>query len=153
MGKLGLALQLIALCFVTFVAGATIARFQLFPYGYLKDAFDAADALLVRERGDKVPFAVGAKPVHPEDWASPEVRKPGVSGLGRYAAGRAFEGYTVYTPVAPGFPVRLIDMQGETVHEWHLPTEELAGPRNDGLDLAPAAAPGRLYRRGLRNCL
>jgi hypothetical protein len=137
LGKLGLALQLTALCFIMFVAGAAISRFQLFPYGYLKDAFDAADALLVRERGDKVPFAIGAKPEHPEDWPAPPVREPGLTGLGRYQPQRAFDGYTVYTPVAPGHPIRLIDMQGATVHEWRLPTEELAGPRDDGLDLKP----------------
>ena len=130
-------MQIAALCFIMFILGAVIARFQLFPYGYLKDAFDAADALLVRERGDKVPFAVGTKPVHPEDWASPAVREPGLTGLGRYDAEQAFQGYTLYTPVAPGYPIRLIDMQGKTVHEWQLPTEELAGPRDDGLDLAP----------------
>jgi hypothetical protein len=81
-----LGLQIIALCFIMFITGAAIARFQLFPYGYLKDAFDAADALMVRERGKTVPFAVGAKPVHPEDWPSPAVREPGLVGLGRYSA-------------------------------------------------------------------
>ncbi len=120
-----------------FVAGAVTSRFQLFPYEYLKDAFDAAEALIARERGDRVPFAVGAKPVHPEDWASPAVREPGLIGVGRYLPDRAFEGYTIYTPVTPGFPIRLINMQGETVHEWHLPTDELEGPRDDGLSLAP----------------
>ena len=83
MYKYGWLIPVIALCFIMFVGGAVTARFQLFPYEYLKDAFDAADALIVRERGDRVPFAVGAKPVHPEDWASPAVREPGMTGLGR----------------------------------------------------------------------
>jgi hypothetical protein len=152
LSKLGWGLQIIALCFIMFITGAAIARFQLFPYGYLKDAFDAADALVIRERGDKVPFAVGAKPVHPEDWASPAVREPGLAELGRYDAERAFQGYTLYTPVAPGYPIRLINMQGETMHEWRLPTEELAGPRDDGLDLAPGdritIAHQRVYPNG-----
>ena len=28
-------------------------------------------------------------------------------------------------------------MQGQTVHEWKLPLEQLAGERDDGLDLDP----------------
>lgn len=48
-----------------------IARFPLFPCGYLKKASDAADALLVREREDKVPLAIGAKPAHLEGWPTP----------------------------------------------------------------------------------
>jgi len=134
-----------------FICGAVAVRFELFPYGYLKNAFDAADALLVREKGDKVPFALGAKPLHPEDWASPAVRQPDLSGVERYKPDQSFFGYTVYTPVAPGFPVRLIDMAGNTVHEWHLPTAELAGPRDDGMGLAPGEKITIAYPRVMPN--
>lgn len=151
MTRLGWAIPVIALCFIMFVGGAIATRFELFPYQYLKDAFDAADALLVRERGDRVPFAVGAKPVHPEDWSSPAVREPGVTGIGRYEPDKAYNGYTVYTPVAPGKPIRLIDMQGNTLHEWRLPLEELTGARDDGLDLAPGERITIAYPRVLPN--
>jgi len=50
---------------------AAIARFHLFPYGYLKEASHAADALLLRERGDKVPLAIGARPAQLEGWLPP----------------------------------------------------------------------------------
>jgi hypothetical protein len=128
---------LFAPCFIVFVAGAFTTRFEFFPYQLLKKPLDAAEALLIREQGDKAPYAVGAKPVHPEDWAAPSVREPGVVGLSKFDPTRAFDGYTVYTPIAPGYPIRLIDMQGNTVHEWHLPTAELQGPREDGLSLTP----------------
>jgi outer membrane protein assembly factor BamB len=128
---------LLALCFIVFVAGAFTTRFEVFPYHYLKNPLDAAEALLIREKGEKVPYAVGAKPVHPEDWAAPSVREPGAVGVRNFNTDKALSGYTVYTPVAPGYPIRLIDMQGNTVHEWRLPIEDLSGPRDDGLDLNP----------------
>jgi hypothetical protein len=142
---------LLALCFIVFVAGAFTTRFEVFPYPFLKNPLDAAEALLIREKGEKVPYAVGAKPVHPEDWAAPSVREPGTVGLRRHDAAKAFAGYTVYTPVAPGHPIRLIDMQGNTVHEWQLPIEALAGPREDGLSLAPGEKITIAYPRVLED--
>ena len=134
--KIGIGITIVALGFLAFVAGATITRFELFPYGQLKNAFDAAEALFVRETGDKVPFALGAKPVHPEDWAAPAVRV-GEPGVDRYEPDLAFNGYTIYTPVTATYPIRLIDMSGQTVHQWYLPFDDLVGEREDGLSLQP----------------
>ena len=136
MNKIAVSLSVLALAFLAFIVGATITRFELFPYGYLSDAFAAAEALLVREGGDQKPFMIGAKPAQPEDWSSPAVRDKEI-GLGRYEPDRAYAGLTLYTPVRASFPVRLIDMQGETVHQWQLPFADLAGPRDDGLSLLP----------------
>jgi hypothetical protein len=134
--KLAIALTAVALAFLAFIAGATITRFELFPYAYLKNAFEAAEALVVLEQGDWKPVAVGAKPVHPEDWAAAPLRQD-ASGLGRYVPDKVFAGYTVYTAINAQFPVRLIDMQGNTVHQWQVPFDALDGPRDDGLDLRP----------------
>jgi len=45
LNKIGIAITVIALSFLAFVAGATITRFELFPYGQLKNSFDAAEDL------------------------------------------------------------------------------------------------------------
>lgn len=130
-------IPIVALSFIVFVAGAFTTRFEVFPYSLLKNPLDAAEALLVREKGDRAPFATGAKPVHPEDWAAPQVREPETIGVRKHNPDKALDGYTIYTPVAPGYPIRLIDMQGNTVHEWQLPIDELGGPREDGQQLDP----------------
>jgi len=134
---LGIAITVAALVFIGFVVGATVSRFELFPYDYFKNSFDAAEALFIREAGFRVPFLVGAKPVDPEDWSSPAIRdaKPGVT---RYDPEQAYNGYTIYTPVKAEFPVRLINMQGEMVHQWQITPDLLDGTRTDGLPLQPS---------------
>jgi hypothetical protein len=42
-------------------------------------------------------------------------------------------------------------MRGKTVHKWQLPTEELAGPRDDGLNLTPGDKITIVYPRGFPN--
>lgn len=127
-------LSVLALAFLAFIAGATITRFELFPFAYLKDAFLAGEALLARERDTRNPLGYGAKPLVPEDYSAPQVRDT-EPGLGRYDPAQAYAGYTVYTPVSAKYPVSLIDMQGEVVHEWSVPRDALGGERIDGLPL------------------
>jgi hypothetical protein len=134
LNKSFVVLTLVALLFLGFVAGATVMRFELFPFVYLKDSFAAAEALLVQKTGIEIPFFLGAKPPRPEDFAAPQVRDS-EPGLGRYDPSRAFNGLTIYTAVKSQFPVRLMDMQGNTVHQWNLPFEQLEGDRDDGLPL------------------
>lgn len=135
MPKLMAVLTGIAVAFLLFLAGAVVVRFEIFPYAYLKDSLEAADALLVRERGEReVPYVIGAKPVQPEDWANPTVRDL-ETGVRRFDPAQAYDGYTIYTPVRFGYPIPLVNMQGEIVHQWDLPLAALAGPRDDGLSL------------------
>jgi len=134
--KLGLALTLLACAFLVFVAGAVTTRFEVFPYRYFKNSFEAAEALFVRETGDEVPFLIGAKPAVPEDWPAPAVRDS-ETGVGRFAPELVFDGYTIYTAIQSQYPVRLIDMQGETVHQWEIPFAEVLGDRLDGRSLNP----------------
>jgi hypothetical protein len=138
LNKLFVTLTLVALLFLGFVVGATVMRFELFPYAYLKDSFVAAEALFIQKTGIEAPSHIGAKPLHPEDWAAPAVRDSEV-GVGRYNPELAFNGLTTYTPVLVDSPLRLMDMQGNTVHEWNLPFEELEGVRDDGLSLGVSA--------------
>jgi hypothetical protein len=43
------------------------------------------------------------------------------TGLTAHDAARAFQGYTLYTPMLGNGTVYLLDMQGEVVHTWQLP--------------------------------
>lgn len=43
------------------------------------------------------------------------------TGLIAHAPGRAFQGYTLFTPIFGGGTVYLLDMHGEVVHTWRLP--------------------------------
>jgi hypothetical protein len=137
LNKLFIGLTLVALMFIGFVAGATVTRFEFFPYPYLKDSFAAAEALFIQKTGMEIPWYVGAKPFTPEDGPAPQVRDT-EPGLGRYDSARAFNGLTIYTAVHSQYPVRLMDMQGNTVHQWEVPFEALEGDRDDGLQLRPA---------------
>lgn len=134
MNKLLIALPVAALIFLSYLAGTAVTRFELPPYTQLREAFVAAEALFVQQTGKEIPWYVGAKPLVPEDLASPSVRDSSV-GVGRYDPDLAFNGLTIYTPIRSQYPIRLIDMQGETVHEWRLPLEQLSGERDDGLKL------------------
>jgi outer membrane protein assembly factor BamB len=136
----------LALAFLAFVAGATVTRFELFPYPFLKDAFLAAEALLERERDTRNPHGYGAKPLVEEDFAAPQVRDT-EPGLGRYDALQAYAGYTVYTPVGARYPVSLIDMQGQVLHEWTVPRDSLSAERIDGLSLSGSAVRTIAYPR------
>ena len=69
LNKIAFGLTVLALAFLMFIVGATIPRFELFPYRYLSDAFSAAEALMIRRGGDQKPFMIGAKPPHPEEQA------------------------------------------------------------------------------------
>jgi hypothetical protein len=138
LNRLFIGLTLVALVFVAFIAGAVITRFELFPYGYLKEPFVAAEALFVQQTGTENLWHIGAKPPAEEDVASPAVRDQ-EAGVGRYDPERAFNGYTIYTPVRWQFPLRLIDMQGNAVHEWQMPLEELTGKRDAGMDINPSS--------------
>lgn len=136
MNKLFVGLTLLALAFIAFVAGAVVTRFETFPYNYLKEPFAAAEALFVQQTRTEDLWHVGAKPPVPEDVASPAVRDS-KAGLGRYDPEKAFNGYTIYTPVRWQYPLRLIDMQGNSVHEWQLPLEDLTSKRDAGMDIEP----------------
>ncbi|NND55336.1 MAG: hypothetical protein HKN56_10250 [Gammaproteobacteria bacterium] len=135
MQKILIALTALAAAFIVFLLGAVITHFKVFPYGYFRDAFLAAEALLAEPQEDKREnLYLGAKPFHPEDAEMPEIRwdTPGVT---RYDPARAFNGYTVYTPVRSNFPIRLADMQGDTLWEWNIDWDAFKGERLDGSSL------------------
>jgi hypothetical protein len=134
--KFALLLTALAVAFLLFLAGAITTRFEFFPYAYLRNAFAAADALFVQRTATAEPFATGAKPPQLEDLPSPPIRE-GAIGLGRYNPERAYDGLTFYTPIRANFPLRLIDMQGNAVHQWTLPFADLGGERDDHLGIAP----------------
>ena len=50
----------------------------------------------------------------------PTIRRRGI-GLRAYDPERAYDGYTLFTPMSGDGTVYLIDMRGETAHTWTLP--------------------------------
>ena len=112
--KIYAVIVILAVSFIAFIYGAAITRFEVFPYTWLKDAFVAAEALLIQRTGQEGQlWHVGAKPSIPEDVASPPVRDE-EPGVGRFNPNLVYTGYTFYTPVLNQYPLRLIDLNGES---------------------------------------
>jgi hypothetical protein len=133
MNRLLIVLPLFALLFLGFIAGAAVISFKVYPYEELRKAFLAAEALSTQRRKKEsiADLLIGAKPVSPEDYASPAARDS-AEGVTRHQPEKAYAGYTVYTSLRSHAPIPLIDMDGKVVHEWHIPAQELRGEREDG---------------------
>jgi hypothetical protein len=106
-----LRLFLLGVAVLSFLAGAMVVEYRLFPYRQaLSPAFQAARAWVWR---------VGATSSlretdlwYPTDFAE--------RGVVRHDSAKAFEGYTFYTSShAQG--AFLIDMEGRVVHRWYVP--------------------------------
>jgi hypothetical protein len=95
--------------FLAFVAGAVVSEFHLFPYRLIfENAFSYIHAL--RERK-------GMEADAKEEGADATMVKAQVTIP---ASAEAFDGYTFLTfDVARPSTARLIDMQGNVLHEWH----------------------------------
>jgi len=103
-----------AVCFLTFVWGAYVAEFHVFPY-----------RLMFRN-----PFAyvhAWAQRKGTLDSTSAESHTVSATGQVTIPAGpEAFDGYTLLSfGTARPSTARLIDMQGHVVHEWHKPSSEI----------------------------
>ncbi|MEJ2140242.1 MAG: arylsulfotransferase family protein, partial [Gammaproteobacteria bacterium] len=126
-----------AIAFLAMIYGSFATRFEIFPYPWLKNALVAAEAALeLQAKREESSWQIGARPPIPEDAASPAVRDE-EPGLSRFDPERAYPGYTIYTALRIKFPLRLIDLEGNSVHEWRLPLDELPKDRLDGQDLDP----------------
>ena len=116
--KLMMSLTLLACLFLSFVGGALLAHFELIPgFGASPDS-DTDTA----ERHGLSPGRVALGAEHPALVGSlPEIAPDTFSGVRSYDSTRAWEGFTLISPSSPAAPVRLIDMDGETRHEWRIP--------------------------------
>jgi hypothetical protein len=130
-----------------FILGAVTTRFEIFPYGLFKDAFIAAEAVFAKpETTNRYELYLGAREFDIEDVDSPPLRwsEPGVI---THDEALAFNGYTLYTPVRSDFPIRLVDMQGNTAWQWNINWGAFGDERLDGLPLS--MGPGLAKQRGI----
>ena len=104
------AIMLLAVVFLSFVAGSFLTFTDTFPANHLTDAFRGGQALLVQQTQYATPF--------PSDFWQPA--RTDARGVTVYDPKRAYNGYTLYTS-AHSQKAFLISMNGEVVHEWHLP--------------------------------
>ena len=144
MPRIVLILCATGLSFLAFVSGYVVRHFESFPHSYLRNALIAAEALFIQRTGREAEadIFVGARSARSEDFSRPPVRDE-LTGIRRYDPEQAYSGFTIYSGNSARYPIRLVDMDGNSVHEWTLPVEELYGERSDGLDLAS----GPLFNR------
>jgi len=124
---LGPCLFILAVAFLAFLFGAAVGIYRIFPYNYLNEPFAAlAQAMARKQEG-------GSATVN-YLYAS---RYPG-SGVTLFDSDRAQPGITLLTSHWPrngrlGAGVRLIDMEGNKLHEWIVDPESIwaESPHND----------------------
>lgn len=127
--KIGfISLTLAAILFVGFAGGLATGYFKVYPFELFQAPLKAADAIISSRKGfdDIRDRFSGAKPHQVFDINTPPVRD-NKSGLGRYESELVQPGYTIYVAI-PNRTIflKLIDMQGNEVHEWQLPLEDMA---------------------------
>jgi hypothetical protein len=109
--RLVAALAILSIAFLSFVAGAAVYKWKVFPYPLMYKAYLGASAYYERY-------------LKPTDryieylWRR-EARGP-EKGVTRYDEEKAYDGLTLFTS-AHAQSAFLIEMDGRVVHEWHLP--------------------------------
>jgi len=137
MVRLFMGFTVVALMFFGLLYGAAMMRFEFFPHAWFDDAFKAAEALLSQKRQAEPvsDLHVGAKPIAREDYSNPAVRES-KQGVFDYDPSQAYNGYTVYAPMKLDYPIPLVDMDGNVLHEWSIPESAVrGGEREDGLTM------------------
>ena len=110
---------LLACLFLSVVGGALLAYFELLPGRINVEALSGSvEPSLLPDTQRSLHSAHAKHPLRAENFYRSEL--PQQAGVIRYDPVRAANGYTLYAPVGPGFPIRLIDMGGNTVYEWTL---------------------------------
>lgn len=112
--KLEFGLFLLAVVVLSFVAGALVILSKTFPYEPLRNAYRAAEAVIVQARHYD-------DPLQTDLWREARTAERGVT---RHDPDRAFEGYTLYT-AGDGPRARLVAMDGSVVREWYKPFAEV----------------------------
>ena len=108
------AIMLLAIGFLSFVAGSFLTFTNSFPANHLTDAFRGGQALLAQQTQYDEPY--------PSDFWQPARSR--ARGVTVYDPARAYDGFTLYTS-GHAQKAYLISMTGEVVHEWHVPYSAL----------------------------
>lgn len=153
MSRLLLILPLLAAVFLAFVGGIAAMHFGVGVPQALKTAYDEL-VMATSELGyqpERGWLFIGAKTEDIEDWNNPPAPdwEPGLKVLDN---ARVQAGYTLYSTFYEDLPIKLIDMDGNTVHEWRLPEAFNNGKRLDSRkfspDVRPLAGDKHLYPDG-----
>ncbi|MEJ2138972.1 MAG: arylsulfotransferase family protein [Gammaproteobacteria bacterium] len=133
MNRLALLLPLVALIFLSFIAGTFVIYFERYPFEHFERAYKALRAqyfvLFVTEDPRDRQW-LDIRTLEPQRIASlPEDLL--MHGVTIHDAALAYEGYTLYTGGPAAYPLQLVDMDGTPVHEWRLPVDLLQGPALD----------------------
>lgn len=109
MEKIGTALFIVAIVFLSFAAGAVLMASKTPPYLFFHDAYKAGEALVKQHRQTSGKFAT-------DQWQRTRRSDRGVT----VNLPQAEQGYTLFT--SSDAPVTsLIAMDGRLVHEWRRP--------------------------------
>jgi hypothetical protein len=103
-------LFVLSIAFLSFVAGSLIVLHKTFPYNYINDAYRAGIALFDQKSGYRTALVTDL-------WARARTTDAGVTV---YDPAKAYNGLTLYTS-SHAQKAFLMSMDGEVVHEWHLP--------------------------------
>lgn len=112
--RISLGVFVLAVLFLTFVAGAWVVLAQAFPYVWLHEAYEGGKALLAKETEYQDPQKT--------DFWKPA--RTAAQGVTRYDPAKAYPGLTLYTS-GDSARASLVSMDGEVVHEWQLPFSEV----------------------------
>ncbi len=117
--RIGGLVFVLALLFITFVAGAMAVFAKLPPSAYLEDAYRAGSALFEQKTAYD-------DPLETDFWAPAGSEHRGVVMHDRE---RVQPGYTLFT-ATDGSYARLITMDGTVVHEWQRPYSTAWNPES-----------------------
>lgn len=130
-----LALPVLALLFLTFVAGSFITYFEIYPYAPLERAYKGLKAqyylLFVSNDPNQVGWLDQRKLSVKDLEALNLDGRLKQHGVTRHNPEIIFPGYTIYSAGPAYLPIELLDMAGNIVHEWNIPVDQLAGPAID----------------------
>jgi hypothetical protein len=107
-------LVIVSVAFLAFIGGAFVILTQVFPSGYLSDAYEAMVALYHQQEDYKSPYVTNL-------WRPARTDERGVTV---YNQAKTYDGFTLYTS-AHAQKAFLISMDGEVVHEWALPISKI----------------------------
>ncbi|HJP04118.1 MAG: arylsulfotransferase family protein [Gammaproteobacteria bacterium] len=116
---LGLAVFILALCFLAFLLGSAVVTLKIFPYSYINSAFSAANELVQRSReGNKSQFHFINKARYEGEGVTvhdPAMAQPGITLVTSHWL---TEGEYVSA-------IRLINLDGNVLHEWQIHPDEI----------------------------
>lgn len=112
--RVGRAILIVVVAFLAFVGGGWSVLSKTFPSDFLRSAYRASESFLARK-------ALSESPLKTDLWYRTRDSSRGITVYDRTAA---FLGYTLFTS-GDGPYARLIDMDGQVVHEWRKPFSEI----------------------------